>query len=86
MSGFQDTHGVQIKGRNAYDFATLTQDGAKQRLDVSVGGFIIPTYDEIVLSYTGSNLTGVVYKLAASTVMTLTLSYTGSNLTGVVRS
>jgi hypothetical protein len=48
-------------------------------------GFFVPKYDEIVLSYTGSDLTGVVYKLAAATVATLTLSYTGSDLTGVTR-
>lgn len=43
-------------------------------------------YDEIVLTYTGSNVTTVVYKLATATVATLTLSYSGSNLIGVVRS
>jgi hypothetical protein len=41
----------------------------------------IPTeYDDIVLTYTGSNLTTVVYKLAAVTLVTLTLTYTGSQL------
>ena len=47
-------------------------------------------YDYISLSYTGSNLTGVVYKLGGSggtTVATLTLGYDGSNnLTSVTRS
>lgn len=43
-------------------------------------------YDSINLSYTGDNLTGVVYKQGATTVATLTLSYTGANLTSVVRS
>ena len=43
-------------------------------------------YDEMVLSYNGSNqLTGVVYKLGGTTVSTLTLTYTGDNLTGVTR-
>lgn len=32
----QQTQGVQIKGRDEAAFATLTQDVAKQRLDVSV--------------------------------------------------
>lgn len=39
-------------------------------------------YDYISLSYTGSNLTTVVYKLGGSggtTVATLTLTYDGSN-------
>ena len=43
-------------------------------------------YDEISLSYTGDNLTTVVYKLASVTVATLTLSYTGDNLTNVSKS
>lgn len=42
-------------------------------------------YDELVLSYTGENITGVVYKNATVTVATLTLSYTSGKLTGVVR-
>lgn len=49
-------------------------------------GFSIPEYDEIELSYTSGDLTGVVYKLATVTVGTLTLSYTDGNLTGVVKS
>lgn len=52
-----------------------------------ISGLSIPEHDEIALSYTGSNLTGVVYKLATATVATLTLSYDGSdNLIGVVKS
>jgi hypothetical protein len=50
-------------------------------------GLEIPEHDEIVLSYTGSNLTGVVYKLATATVATLTLAYDGNdNLTSVTKS
>jgi hypothetical protein len=51
-------------------------------------GLEIPAHDAISLSYTGSNLTGVVYKtggLGGTTVATLTLSYTGSTLTAVVK-
>jgi hypothetical protein len=51
----------------------------------AIASLVPQTYDEIVLSYTGSDLTGVVYKQATVTIATLTLSYTGSNLTGVVR-
>lgn len=51
-----------------------------------VSGLVPELYDAIDLSYTGSNLTGVVYKLSGTTVATLTLSYDGSdNLTGVVK-
>jgi len=47
-----------------------------------VTGLEIPDHDYIDLSYTGSNLTGVVYKTGGSggaTVATLTLAYDGSN-------
>jgi hypothetical protein len=53
-------------------------------------GLEIPAHDHIDLSYTGSNLTGVVYKDGGSggtTVATLTLAYDGSNnLISVTRS
>jgi len=51
-----------------------------------VSGIVNQPHDEIALSYTGTNLTGVVYKLAGVTVATLTLSYSGTNLISVVRS
>lgn len=57
------------------------------RQRVSIGNQLIDvSYDEIVLGYTGSDLTSVIYKKASTTVATLTLSYTAGNLTGVVRS
>lgn len=53
-------------------------------------GLEIPAHDYISLSYTGSNLTGVVFKTGGSggtTVATLTLGYDGSdNLTSVTKS
>jgi hypothetical protein len=55
----------------------------------TVTGFEIPKYDYISLSYTGSNLTGVVYKTGGAggtTVATLTLAYSGSILTSVTKS
>jgi hypothetical protein len=42
-------------------------------------------YDELVLSYSGANISTVVYKKLTITVATLTLTYTLGNLTGVVR-
>jgi hypothetical protein len=55
-----------------------------------VGGLSIPEHDYISLSYTGTNLTGVVYKTGGSggtTVGTLTLAYDGSaNLISVTKS
>jgi hypothetical protein len=55
-----------------------------------VNGLSIPEHDFISLSYTSTNLTGVVYKTGGSsgtTVGTLTLTYDGSNnLTSVTKS
>jgi len=51
-------------------------------------GLEIPAHDYISLSYTGSNLTGVVYKTGGSggtTVATLTLAYTGSVLDSITK-
>lgn len=51
-------------------------------------GLTVPIHDYISLSYTGSNLTGVVYKTGGSggtTVATLTLAYSGSDLISVTR-
>jgi hypothetical protein len=55
-----------------------------------INGLSIPEHDYISLSYTGSNLTGVVYKTGGSggtTVGTLALAYDGSsNLISVTKS
>jgi hypothetical protein len=55
-----------------------------------VTGLEIPEHDYIDLSYTGTNLTGVVYKTggaSGTTVATLTLAYDGSdNLISVTKS
>jgi hypothetical protein len=51
-------------------------------------GLVPKVYDYISLTYTGSNITGVVYKTggaAGTTAATLTLGYTGSILTTVTR-
>ncbi len=57
---------------------------------LKVPGLSIPIYDYVSLSYTGSNLTGCVFKEGGSsgtTVATLTLAYDGSNnLTSVTKS
>ena len=47
--------------------------------------FQIPKFDEIALTYSGTNIATVVYKLAGVTVATLTLSYTSGKLTSVVK-
>ena len=69
--------GVEIKNDSGNPIPTVT-------------GLEIPEHDYIDLSYTGSNLTGVVYKTGGSggtTVATLTLAYDGSdNLISVTKS
>jgi len=64
-------------------------------LDVGNGlpiltGLSIPAHDSIALSYTGANLTGVVYRTGGASgaiVATLVLTYDGSsNLTSVTKS
>ncbi|HDK42891.1 MAG TPA: hypothetical protein ENG87_05910 [Candidatus Pacearchaeota archaeon] len=78
---------------------TVTNFPATQNVDITAQTLsrlntiqqaqLIPKeYDYIELSYTGSNLTGVIYKTSGSggtTVATLTLSYTGSQLDSVAR-
>lgn len=76
MSGF--LVGRSSTGRD--NTASVTDDGAL-KVD-ALEGLDIPAHDYISLSYTGSNLTGVVYKTGGSggvTVATLTLAYDGSN-------
>lgn len=55
-----------------------------------IGGNLVPAvYDYISLSYTGANLTGVIFKIGGSggaVVGTLTLGYDGSdNLTTITK-
>lgn len=84
----------QIEGKQDVTNALLTTTAADTALikanTAKVPGFSLPAYDYISCSYTGSNLTGVVYKSGGSsgtTVATLTLTYDGSNnLTSVTKS
>lgn len=83
-----------IEGKQDVTNAILTTTAADTALikanSTKVPGFSLPSYDYISCSYTGSNLTGVVYKSggsSGSTVATLTLTYDGSNnLTSVTKS
>ena len=70
---------VTINGRTYEEIAVTTRSGAPLPV---FSGLEIPQHDHISLTYTGSNLTGVVYKTGGSggtTVATLTLAYDGSN-------
>jgi len=59
-----------------------------EQYETLLAGLKIPTHDYVALSYTGSNLTGVVYRDGGSSgtiVGTLTLTYSGSDLTSIAR-
>lgn len=64
--------------------ATTVKNGSVYQEIVS--GLVNQPYNSIDLSYTGTNLTGVTYKLNGVTVVTLVLGYSGSTLTSVTRS
>ncbi len=55
---------------------------------IQQNALITVPYDYIALTYTGNNLTGVVYKTGGAggaTVATLALAYTGSRLDSVTK-
>lgn len=82
---------VQLQSLDAKDFAT---EATLTALIAKVPSALVPEqYDEIALTYVGAGLDGegqvatAVYKLATTTIATLTLSYDASDrLTGVIRS
>lgn len=74
---FKTTGGTELQ-------AVVLTDTSGNAINIA-SGLVPQNYDELVLSYTGADLTGVVYKLATVTVATLTLSYSGGNLVGVIR-
>ena len=76
--------GVTISGVTLGAEVEITNDNGSP-LPI-VQGLQVPAHDSINLSYTGDNLTGVVYKEGGSTVASLTLSYSGSTLISIVKS
>lgn len=76
-------HRLQGFGKQAYGGGSVS---LSPNQSISVANQLIPSaYDEIVLTYSGDDVTSVVYKQGAATVATLTLTYTGTNVTRVVR-
>jgi len=64
------------------------QKGDTSGRAITVSGLVPHEYDYIALSYTGDNLTGVVYKIGGSggtTVATLVLAYTGAVLDTITK-
>lgn len=63
-------------------------DGTYSMSASVINGLVREPYDYILCSYTGSNLTGVVYKsggASGTVVATLTLAYSGSDLISVTK-
>ncbi len=78
--GWDGTNKIRLK---------VNSSGQLDAIDSVTNSLVPAVYDYISLSYTGSNLTGVIFKTGGSggtTVSTLTLAYTGSNLTSVTKS
>lgn len=62
-------------------------DDTKYQFQTINAAQLVPeVYNEILISYTGEDVTGVIYKQNSITVATLTLTYSSGKLTGVVRS
>lgn len=79
--------GIWVSRKASAGGAGLTDDElrASPVVVTALTALVPAEYNSIDLSYTGENLTSVVYKQGATTVATLTLGYTGTNLTSVVR-
>jgi len=59
----------------------ITTDGS---LNVNVAeDFDIPIYDTVDLTWSGTNVTTILFSKNAATVATLNLSYTGANVTKI---
>lgn len=77
-------------GRVPVDGSGVTQPVSVSGVVDTITGLEIPPHDYIDMSYTGDNMTGVVYKTGGSggtTVTTLTLTYDGNgNITSLTKS
>lgn len=80
--------GIEQGGTRKLDDSQSVSD-ASVLLELQKLNSLVPgVYDYIGLTYTGSNLTTVVFKTGGSggtTVSTLTLAYSGSTLTSVTK-
>ena len=86
-SGGGSTNVTDTLGHQINPATEEKQDDVITELEKLVG-FEIPAYDYIALSYTGDDLTGVVYKDGGSggtTVATLTLAYTAGVLQTITK-
>lgn len=92
LSGFFKDMPVMLAGINASSKKTSelitnlkwnstmgVKNSTGSPINPAVDSFNIGDYDDIVLAYTGTNLTTVTYKKTGNTVAILILSYDGSN-------
>lgn len=81
------TQNVDVTANTIGLATSAKQDLALTQLQ-TINSLTPAVYDYISLTYTGSNLTGVVFKTGGSggtTISTLTLAYTGSRLDSVTK-
>lgn len=77
---------VDTKGLKDVLAVELIDGNGNQITSLSTAGFNIGTYDDIVLTYSGTNISTVTYKLSSVIVGVLTLTYdSSSNLLEVKR-
>ena len=86
-----DSNGNLIIGEVALPTgaSTSTKQDTQTTLLQGIAGLVPSQYDYIAMTYTGDNLTGVVFKVGGSNgtiVATLTLDYTGAVLNSVTKS
>ena len=70
-----------VKDGSGTNYVPLVDSNGYQLIR-SLGDLVNVAYDYIALTYTGSNLTGIVYRISGASgtiVVTLTLGYDGSN-------
>lgn len=81
---YDETVGAkEIFGHDETNYQAVLTDTDGKLIVVAMGALVPSVYDTIDLTYTGSDLTGVVYKLGVATISTLTLTYTSGKLTKV---
>jgi hypothetical protein len=80
----------QRTGAQSVDIWTNTEiDGTGTNYQPIFGGFQIPYFDYISLSYSGDNVTQLVYKVGGASgtvVSTLDLTYSGDNVASITKS
>jgi len=80
-------NGIEWERQNSTMATSAKQDLSLTELQ-TLNSLTPSIYDYISLSYTGDNLTGVIFKMGGSggtTVSTLTLAYSGAVLTSVTK-